>query len=141
MKRIILLLASLLIFNQGVSLFAQETEPKFIESEYYYHSFDIEKIYAHRLGYVVLYRSTRNQVVRTLIPEYWFNDVAAKGEIIRLGPGMEWPSMTVWYKNGEFSHVRLKVFKDRNHETWGMVPLNVNMDEYFEDIQEVQLIH
>ena len=136
MKRIFLVLM-LIALSQGASLFAQES--KYKESDYYYFNIPIEKIYTHNLGYVIIYRKGVNQMARTYLPLEWFTDMAGRGEIAALGPGKEWPSMTVYYKNGEFSHVRLRLRRSRAHETWGVVPFNVNMDEYFKNIEEVKL--
>ena len=138
MKKI-MLLAVLAALCVGSSLFAQQSAPKYKESDYYYYNVPIEKIYAYRLGYIVLYRKGANQMARTYLPSDWFTDIGGKGELIGLGTGKEWPSMTVYYKNGEFSHVRLRVRRARSHETWGVVPLNINIDDYFKGIEEVQL--
>ena len=138
MKKIMLLvvLAALIL---GGSLFAQQNSRKFRESEYYYFNVPIEKIYTHRLGYVVVYRRGGNQLSRTFLPQEWFVEVGGKGELIMLGSGAEWPSMTVYYKSGEFSHVRLRVRRARTHETWGVVPSNAQIDEYFKDIEDIRL--
>jgi len=136
MKKIILL-AVLIALSQGVSLFAQQTHYK--ESDYYYFSVPIEKIYAHRLGYVIIYRKGINQMARTFLPNEWFTDAKGKGEIYSIDSGKEWPSMAVYYKKGEFSHVRLMLRRSRAHETWGVIPLNVNIDDYFKDVQDVKL--
>jgi hypothetical protein len=135
------LLLVLVILSQGVFIFAQDNNQQRGESEYYYFNFPIEKIYTHRLGYLVVYRRVSNGTASTYIPVDWFRDISGKGEIIYLGSGPEWPSMIVYYKNGEFSHVRLRLRRDRLHETWGMIPFAVsaNMDERFQDIEEVKL--
>ena len=138
MKKI-MLLAVLVVFGCGSLLFAQESKPKYKESEYYYFNVPIEKIYSYRNGYVVVYRKRANLLAHTYIPADWFTDIGGKGELIGLRSGREWPSMTVYYKNGEFSHVRLKVRRERSHETWGVVPLNINIDENFENIEDIQL--
>ena len=143
MRRIVLFLVLAAFISQGDFLFAQSTTTtKFEESDYYYFSFSIEKIFTHRLGYYVVYRrGGSTQLARTYIPLEWFNSVGpgAKGEIIGLGTGSEWPSMIVYYKNGEFSHVRLRLRQNRLHETWGVVPLDARMDEFFQGIEEVKL--
>lgn len=139
MKKIIpaLLLAALC---QGAFLFAQDAAPKFKdESSFYYFNFPIEKIYSHRLGYMVVYRRGANLQARTFIPLEWFNKIGAQGEVVTLSHGKEWPSMTVYYKDGVFSHVRLRLREERAHESWGLIPLNVNYDEYFQNIEEVKL--
>jgi len=132
MKKTILFIALLFV---SFCLFAQE----FKESEYYYFSYPIEKIYKHRLGYMVVYRRSSNQTARTFIPIDWFNTIGGKGEIVGMSSGREWPTMVVYHKNGEFSHVRLRLRPDVSHETWGVFPLNINMDEYFQGVEEVKL--
>ena len=138
MKKLILPVV-LAAFCLTGNLFAQQSSSRYQESEYYYFNFPIEKIYAYRLGYVILYRKGTNQMARTHVPSEWLSTIGGKGEVIFLGTGTEWPSMSVYYKNGEFSHVRLRLRRSRAHETWGVVPLNLNIDEYFKDIDEVQL--
>jgi len=136
MKKIFLLVGLILLI-QGASLFAQQKFSR--ESDYYYFNVPIEKIFAHKLGYVVIYRKGVNQMTRTFLPIEWFTEMAGKGEISALGPGKEWPSMTVFYKNGEFSHLKLFLRRSRAHETWGVVPLNADIDHLFKDIEEVKL--
>jgi len=137
--RIILFLA-LAVFSQGDFLSAQMTAEE-RESEFYYLNYTIEKIYAHRLGYIVVYRRASNRLERVYLPLEWFNTIGGKGEIVYLGSGKEWPSMIVYFKNGEFSHVRLRLRKYGLHETWTVVPFNVNIDDYFKDIEEVKLVY
>ena len=141
MKKIIFLVVILAVFCSGMSLFAQEQnqEKKKPESEYYYYNFPIEKIYSHRAGYVVIYRKSENRMARSFIPVEWFTDAKGKGELVGLRSGKDWPSMTVYYRSGEFSHVKLRVRADRTHSTWGFIPLNVNMDEYFDGVEEIEL--
>jgi hypothetical protein len=127
-----------LVLGKGPTLFAQEKSQR-KQSEYYYVSVDIEKIYLYRTGYVVSYRKGANKIATTYIPHSWFNDPDGKAEEIGLGTGKAWPSMTVYYKNGEFSHVRLHVRRSRSHESWGIIPLNVNLDEHFEGVEEIKL--
>jgi len=118
---------------------SNQTSSRFRESEYYYFNYTVEKVLTYRLGLIVVYRVGTNRLARTFIPQEWFSTIGGKGEIIYLGSGMEWPSMVVYHKNGEFSHVRLRLRRDRTHETWGVVPLNVNIDEYFKGIEELEL--
>lgn len=135
-----ILLAVLVTLVATASVYAQEKKSsKYKESEYYYYNVPIEKIYAYRMGYIVVYRKSGNLFARTYLPAEWFSDIGGKGELIGLNSGHEWPSMSVYYKNGEFSHVRVRARRSRAHETWGIVPLNVNIDEYFKDIEDIQL--
>jgi len=109
------------------------------ESEYYYVSTPIEKIYVHRDGYVVFYRKGVNQMANVLIPAEWFTDPSGKADLIFLGPGTRWPSMSIYYQSGEFSHVRLYVRRERSHETWGVVPLTANLSEEFSNVEGLYL--
>jgi len=139
MKKLVLLLVLAVFVSQGMFVFAQNSSTGKHESDYYYFSYPIETIYAHRLGFLVLYRRNSNQIARTYIPVEWFNTIGAKGEIVYLGTGAEMPTMTVYYKDGDFSHVRLRVRRSRTHETWGVIPFSANVDEYFKDIEEVKV--
>jgi hypothetical protein len=138
MKKISLLVLLVLVSGLGFPLFGQEKR-QFKESEYYYVSVPIERIFAYRSGYVVVYRKGVNQLARTYLPEEWFSNAGGKAEQINLGSGRAWPYLTIYYKSGEFSHIRLYVRRERAHETWGVVPMNVNIDEYFQGIEEIKL--
>ena len=109
------------------------------QSDYYYFNYPIEKIYLYRLGYMIVYRGNSNLMARTYVPHEWFTGTGEenKGEIVYLTPGNEWPSMTFYFKDGDFSHVKLRIRRDRSHQSWGYVPLNMNLDELFKDIEEV----
>jgi hypothetical protein len=78
-------------------------------------------------------------MARAYIPMEWFVDSAGRGEIITLPKGKTWPSMSVYYKEGEFSHVRLYVHRSPAHQTWGIIPQNVNIDSRFEDVETLDL--
>jgi hypothetical protein len=138
MKKIYLLSVFGILFMGFMPVSAQQISEG-NESEYYYVNVPLERIYPSRKGYVVAYRKGVNQIARAYLPEEWFTDSAGKGEIITLGPGNSWPYLTVYYKDGEFSHVRLYVRRERSHETWGSVPSNVNIDEHFENVDDLKL--
>jgi hypothetical protein len=138
MKKFSLLVLLVLVFSLGFPLFAQQKR-QFKESDYYYVSVPIEKIYSYRNGYIVVYRKGVNQMARTYLPLEWFADAAGKAEQIVLGSGRAWPYLTIYYKAGEFSHIRVYVRRERSHETWGVVPMNLNIDDYFEGVEEIKL--
>ena len=141
MKKITVLVV-LITLCVGTFVFAQSQQFS-RESDFYYFNYPIEKIYTYRLGYMIIYRGTENRLSRTFVLHDWFNTIGegTKGDIVYLSPGREWPSMTVYFNSGAFSHVRLKLRRDRSHETWGYIPLNMNLDDYFQDIEEVDLEH
>ena len=137
MKKIFLFVV-LAVLSQGMFLFAQDTTFN-NESEFYYFNVAIEKIFTHSLGYMIIYQTNSNRMVRTFLPMEWFSTIGGRGAMVYMPSGREWPSMTVYYKNGEFSHVLVRVRSNRAHSTWGMVPLNTDMREHFHGIEEVRL--
>jgi hypothetical protein len=134
-----------LLCTAVIPVFAQEAGAKNAagispenESEMFYVNIPIEKIYPYQRGYVVLYRNN-NQLAETYIPIEWFSGPDGKADLIRLGSGKRWPYLTVFYENGEFSHIRLYVRREVSHETWGNIPTGVNIDDRFEGIETVIL--
>ena len=138
MKKLVVAVVFAVILVTGMPVFAQDNnEGK--NSEYYYVNVSLEKIWPYRAGYIVQYRKGLNRFARAYLPSEWFTNAAGKGEIINLPPGLAWPSMSVYYKEGEFSHVRLYVHRSFNHATWGSVPQNVNIDSQFENVETLNL--
>ena len=134
MKKVVFAVLLGLIFCAVPSLYAQSINNQ--ESEYYYLSIPIEKIYLYKQGYIVLYQKGFD-LARTYIPLEWFTDPIGKADLIYLGTGSAWPHLSVFYKNGEFSHIRLYVRRAISHQTWGIVPFHVDIDSYFANIVEV----
>ncbi len=108
------------------------------ESDMFYVNIPIEKIYPYQKGYVVLYRNN-TRLAQTYIPIEWFSGPEGKADLIRLGSGKRWPYLTVFYQNGEFSHLRLYVRREVTHETWGNIPVGVNIDDRFEGVETIIL--
>jgi hypothetical protein len=147
-KKIVLLVA-VCIALASVPVFAQET----VSSPYYYVNVPIQRIYPYRKGYVVTYRKGAIGSATTYLPIEWFEDdnrggdsadsasagAPPLGEMLLLGPGTQWPYLAVYYKDGEFSHVRLYVRKERSHETWGDIQAGVNLDDRFEGVDTIKL--
>ena len=100
--------------------------------EMYYINLPVEKIYPTKDGYVILYRSSTitNSVG---IPNEWFSDAGGKAELMRLPTTSDWPTMSVFYVDGKFSHVRLYIHKAKSHFTWGSLPQGADVSKYFED--------
>jgi hypothetical protein len=135
MKKLFMIPVLAFVLGGLAPVLAQEDN----KSDYYYVNVPIDKVYPYRRGYVITYRKGVNQQVRAYLPVEWFSDAAGKGELIYQGTGADWPHLTVYYKNGEFSHVRLYLRRDRGHETWGNVPLEVNIDEKFDNVTDLKL--
>lgn len=137
MRKFIIAIVVLAVFAAGVPVFAQSSDEN--EDDFYYINLTLEKIWPYRAGYVVQYRKGINRIGRLYLPNEWFSSSAGKGEIIKLPPGLSWPSLSVYYKNGEFSHVRLYVHRVNTHSTWGVVPQNVNIDSSFDNVDTLKI--
>jgi hypothetical protein len=138
MKKIIFAVVIIAAFAAIQPLYSQ-TISKASESEHYYVNVPLEKVYIGREGYVVMYRKGVNNLAKAYIPYEWFNAAAGKGELVTLPRGTNWPSLTIFYKSGEFSHIRLYIHRERGHTSWGIVPANANLSEHFKDVESIEL--
>ncbi|GHV89444.1 hypothetical protein AGMMS50267_18040 [Spirochaetia bacterium] len=119
---------------------AQEATPaRNGASPYYYVNVPVQKIYTCDLGYVVTYRRGALGTAQAYIPMEWFNGSGSKGEAVRLASRSTWPFLTVYYKDGEFSHVRIYLHSNRTHESWGYIPPGQNLNSRFEGVEGIKL--
>jgi hypothetical protein len=137
-KRFFFLICLCLTLLAALPAAAQEIADE-NKSPYFYVKVPIERVYPYRLGYVVEYRRGLVGRSRVYLPLEWFTGSAGKGEYIAMGTGSDWPYLTVYYKDKEFSHVRLYVRRDLRHETWGNLPMGLNLDDRFENVTDVKL--
>jgi len=138
MKKFVFAAVFIVSLAVGLPVFAQNQKDE-RDSEYYYVNITLEKIFPYRRGYVVQYRKGILQYGRAYLPAEWFTNVDSTGEVIPLPPGKSWPSMTVYYKNGVFSHLRLYVHRLPTHESWGSIPQNINLDDKFDHLDSVKI--
>jgi len=125
MKRLIIALFLIVLFSP---VFAQNE----LEDRVYYYNFPVERIYPSSDGYVVQYRNS--SIVDTIgIPNEWFTGAASKAEMVQLQAGADWPTMSVFYSNGEFVFVRLYVHRSKAHHTWGSIPQGTDLSRFFGD--------
>jgi hypothetical protein len=98
----------------------------------YYVNLPVEKVYPTSQGYVILYRTQRG--FATLgIPNAWFKEAAGKADIVKLPIGSDWPTLSIFYADGEFSHLRLYIQRSRGHSSWGHIPQGTDLSRYFSD--------
>lgn len=127
--RIIRLLSVILLFGIVAGMaFTQEQDSE--EDSLFAVTVPINRIYPHRLGYEVVYNKTDLYPAVAYLPGRWFTGAAGKGEIIQERNDAV-PYMTVYYRNGEFSHVRLYVHASRSHTSWGVLRSGVDLTEEF----------
>ncbi|MBN1242580.1 MAG: hypothetical protein JXA15_07735 [Spirochaetales bacterium] len=125
MKRIFMALLVVAVFLAALPAVAQDrpgvpVEPKIIDpSPYYPFRFDVIRVYSHALGYRVLYRKGSSDFADVYIPAGWFKSGGKASLVVADDPAF--PSMTIFYKDGAFSHVRLYVRASRKDSTWGLL--------------------
>jgi len=134
MKRLIIILVLLGI---ALPVFAQAKNKR--TEDVYYINVPVERIIPTNTGYVILYRGSKNALSVVGLRNEWFTDAAGCAELVRLADGGDWPSMSVFYKNGDFSHVRLYIHKVRGHHTWGNIPYGTDVSRYFSDKNDFKI--
>jgi len=138
------------IFLAVISPVFAQSIPDEKASNMYYVNVLIERIYPTSQGYLIRYLKSNGEMGSVGIPNQWFTEAqgandndtgvvgvsrlyvaAGKAEIINLPPGRNWPTMTVFYRNGEFSHVRLYVHRNMSHVTWSYIPQGTDLSRFF----------
>jgi hypothetical protein len=107
------------------------------ESEFYCVSIPVLRVYPHRLGYMVLYKTGNSSVHDIYLPMGWFNP-GGPADVVR-GTGTMYPYMSVFFKGGEFHHMRLYVSDDIHDESWAVFAQNANVDEKFKNVETLKL--
>ncbi|MDR0501806.1 MAG: hypothetical protein LBH16_00645 [Treponema sp.] len=140
MKKIIITLIIFTVVWPAVfsPVFAQSDSE---DNKLYYVNVHLEKVYPSGKGYIVQYRKGINQIGTIGIPNEWFSAAASKAELVNLPPGRNWPTLSIFYKNGEFSHCRLYVHVNRGHPTWGNIPQSMDVSSYFQDPEKLNIVY
>ena len=129
MKKLIIVLIFLAVLSP---VFAQTISEQ-NRSNMFYINVPVEKVYPSGRGFVVQYRKGNTEIGTIGIPNEWFTNAAGKAELINLPRGRNWPTMSVFYRDGEFSHVRLYVHRAKSHNTWGNIPQSTDVSRFFSD--------
>jgi hypothetical protein len=115
LKKLILLIAIVMLIA-STGAFAET-------SGYYVRTIPIIKIYDHTLGYRVVYMKSDSDLHVIYLPKEWFNVAAQTGEEPKAelvaGRDPSYPYFSVFWEEGEFSHIRLYLYKDLTHLSWG----------------------
>jgi len=105
----------------------------------YYTNVPVERIIPVQTGYIIQYRTGSNILGTIGIPADWLSDAGGSAEIIRLPTASDWPTMSVFYVNGKFSHLRLYVHPAKSHRTWGNIAIGTNVDRFFVDKESFEI--
>jgi hypothetical protein len=104
---------------------AQEQDPKL-----YVKTVGIMKILNHALGYKVLYLKSRMEVGEFYVPPSWFK-AGGQAELV-LGNGPAFPYFSVFYRDGEFDHIKIYAAENIGHLSWGRLKRQVGDSSKFE---------
>ena len=137
MKKIILSAFFLMVMAISTPLFAQNS-PNNDFGEVNVINVSVERIFRTRYGFVVAYFADNTRLAHVVLPHEWFAS-AYKAELIHLPRGRSWPNMSVFFENGEFSHVRLYGHRSRDHITWGILPNSPELTQAFQGAETVRL--
>jgi len=131
MRKLIIMFIFIAIISP---VFAQNASDESI----YYVNLPVERIYPTRDGYIIQYL-TQSGLKLIGIPNEWFVESAGRADMVQLPPGRDWPSISVFYNNGDFTHLRLYVHASRGHWTWGSMPQGTDVSRFFEDRESFNL--
>jgi len=134
MKKLIVVLFILAVISP---VFAQQNDEK--KESFYYINVPVEKIFPSSEGYIVMYRSGTTMISTIGIPNEWLYDSAGNAQIVKLVLASDWPTMTVFYSEGKFSHVRLYTHPVKSHDTWGNIPQGTDVSRFFSDKDSFKL--
>lgn len=108
------------------------------KSPYYTKSVGITKIFPHSKGYKVFYMSNDLITREVYLPSHLFeeqkDDTRERSKIFS-GNDKAFPYMTIFWKDGEFSHVKLYVKESYSDLTWGVFSDPENHNENFENAE------
>ena len=125
-SRLLIALALLVVCIPMVSSQEQNGEDVSLQAVTVY----VQRVFPHRLGYMVIYNRSDLYPGEVYLPNRWFTDAGGKAEIIRTSHRSA-PYMTVFFMGGEFSHVRLFVQDNPAHVTWGALPSDTDLADEF----------
>ena len=127
MKKLILLIAILMLIA-STGAFAES-------SKYYVKTIPIIRVYDHPLGYKVVYMKSDFDLYAIYLPKDWFRVAAQTGEDPKAelvaGNDPSYPYFSVFWEDGEFSHIRLYLNNDLMHNSWGDIDPNIDLTEKF----------
>jgi len=134
MKKIVFIL---IILALAAPVFAQVNNDR--DTKLYVINIPVEKIYPSHEGYIIMYKSGASTTGTIGIPNEWFTDAGGRAQLVKLPLASDWPTMSVFFVDGEFSHVRLYTHPAKSHWTWGSVPMGTDVSRFFEDSDSFKL--
>ena len=88
------------------------------DSELFVRSVPIVKVYLYREGYKIDYMKNNFDIGSLYLPLNWFTGSGGKGELV-MADDPSFPYFSVFWRGGEFSHIRLYLRNNLLHGSWG----------------------
>ena len=111
-------------------------------SDYYVRTVPIERVYSHRLGFRIVYRNHELTPEVFYVPNAWTRPTGQAGTPLKaetvFGTDPAYPYFSIFWLDGNFSHVRLYLPRSRNHHAWGSMPSDWTPGDNF-DIEALEL--
>ena len=136
MKKLIVLLFLLALI---IPVFAQSNANEL--PRLYYINVPVERIIPTSQGYIIQYRSSSAIIGTIGIPIEWFSDAGGRAEKRQLESPRAWPTMSIFYSDGVFSHVRLYTHRSKAHQTWGNIPQGTDVSRFFINAESFDILH
>jgi len=102
------------------------------ESTLFVRTVPISRVYLYQEGYRVVYVKNDLNFGEIFLPISWFTMAGGKGEQV-LGDDPAFPYFSVFWKDGEFSHIRLYLKKDLRDPSWGEALYREDIVSKFKD--------
>jgi len=107
------------------------------ESDIFVKTMPITKIYTHKLGYKVVYLKSDLTFGEFYVPISWFDTAGGKGVLVK-GLDPSYPYFSIFWKNGEFHSIKLYVYRDLQHQSWGTLRQEADVADKF-DVETLEL--
>jgi len=148
MKRLTTVFLLGFLISLNVNVFAQESpsmrRPLVTTSPYYIKNVFLNRIVSTARGYRLEYFNAKMEPIAIYVPIEWFSrlneygrleDGGVKAEIFFLS-GTTYPYVSIYWKNGKFSHLKIFAQDSYLHSSWGALRPTTNIDDRFKPDSE-----
>lgn len=129
LKRIVIILALLCLTQITYNAYTDQ-------SEYYVKTVPVYKVYIHKSGYIVTYESETLKGHNLFIPYKWMAETNENGQKKAVeidGNDPSFPYIDIYWKNGQFSHIKLFLKSSKQDPSWGILSDPDKFNDKFTD--------
>jgi hypothetical protein len=125
-RSLLLVFVGLMVFSGHLIAQEQETDEAAFAAVTVY----VQQIFPHSRGFMVTYNRSDLYRGEVFLPGSWFTAAAGRAEMVYSNHPSA-PYMTVFFENGEFSHLRLFAHANPGDRSWGALPSGQDFEEEF----------